>query len=99
MQEHAAVFRTGAVLADGCRKVDDIYKQTEDLKVPKIKLNFCSVTKRLFTIDCRKPKIEAVMHNGQLQQTNANNAMDALEILCEPVVFGLLGHFFFNFNS
>ena len=34
------------------------------------------------------------MHNGQLQQTNANNAVDALEILCEPVVFGLLGHFF-----
>ena len=50
MQEHAAVFRTGAVLADGCRKVDDIYKQTEDLKVPKIKFNFCSVTKLLQSI-------------------------------------------------
>ena len=33
MQEHAAVFRTGTVLADGCRKIDDIYNQTEDLKV------------------------------------------------------------------
>lgn len=33
MQEHAAVFRTGTVLADGCRKIDDIYNQTEDLKL------------------------------------------------------------------
>ncbi|PFX16462.1 Succinate dehydrogenase [ubiquinone] flavoprotein subunit, mitochondrial [Stylophora pistillata] len=33
MQEHAAVFRTGTVLAEGCRKIDDIYSQTEDLKL------------------------------------------------------------------
>ena len=40
MQEHAAVFRTGTVLADGCRKIDDIYNQTEDLKV-QTQLDFC----------------------------------------------------------
>ena len=33
MQEHAAVFRTGSVLSEGCKKIDDIYNQTEDLKV------------------------------------------------------------------
>lgn len=33
MQTHAAVFRTGTVLAEGCQKIDEIYKQTEDLKV------------------------------------------------------------------
>lgn len=33
MQAHAAVFRTGSVLAEGCQKIDDIYNRTEDLKV------------------------------------------------------------------
>ena len=33
MQTHAAVFRTGSVLSEGCQKIDDIYNQTEDLKV------------------------------------------------------------------
>ena len=47
MQEHAAVFRTGAVLADGCQKIDDIYNQTEDLKV-QTQLDFCLALK-LFT--------------------------------------------------
>ena len=47
MQEHAAVFRTGTVLADGCRKIDDIYNQTEDLKV-QTQLDFCFALK-LFT--------------------------------------------------
>ena len=47
MQEHAAVFRTGSVLADGCQKIDDIYNQTEDLKV-QTQLDFCLALK-LFT--------------------------------------------------
>ena len=47
MQEHAAVFRTGTVLADGCQKIDDIYNQTEDLKV-QTQLDFCLALK-LFT--------------------------------------------------
>ncbi|XP_020617149.1 succinate dehydrogenase [ubiquinone] flavoprotein subunit, mitochondrial-like, partial [Orbicella faveolata] len=33
MQTHAAVFRTGTVLEEGCKKIDEIYKQTEDLKL------------------------------------------------------------------
>ena len=33
MQTHAAVFRTGNVLEEGCQKIDEIYEQTEDLKV------------------------------------------------------------------
>ena len=33
MQTHAAVFRTGSVLLEGCQKIDEIYNQTEDLKV------------------------------------------------------------------
>lgn len=33
MQTHAAVFRTGSVLSEGCQKIDEIYNQTEDLKV------------------------------------------------------------------
>lgn len=41
MQEHAAVFRTGSVLSEGCKKIDDIYNQTEDLKV----LQFYSLDK------------------------------------------------------
>ena len=48
MQEHAAVFRTGTVLADGCQKIDDIYNQTEDLKVQTQLLDFCLALK-LFT--------------------------------------------------
>ena len=46
MQEHAAVFRTGTVLADGCQKIDDIYNQTEDLKV-QTQLDFCFALKLL----------------------------------------------------
>lgn len=33
MQTHAAVFRTGSVLSEGCQKIDEIYNQTEDLKL------------------------------------------------------------------
>ncbi|KAK2559841.1 Succinate dehydrogenase [ubiquinone] flavoprotein subunit [Acropora cervicornis] len=33
MQAHAAVFRTGSVLLEGCQKIDEIYNQTEDLKL------------------------------------------------------------------
>ena len=36
MQTHAAVFRTGSVLLEGCQKIDEIYNQTEDLKVRSI---------------------------------------------------------------
>lgn len=32
MQAHAAVFRTGAVLKEGCDKMDDIYQTMEDIK-------------------------------------------------------------------
>ena len=27
------MFRTGSVLSEGCKKIDDIYNQTEGLKV------------------------------------------------------------------
>lgn len=32
MQAHAAVFRTGAVLKEGCDKMDEIYQTMEELK-------------------------------------------------------------------
>lgn len=32
MQAHAAVFRTGPVLKEGCDKMDAIYGTLEDLK-------------------------------------------------------------------
>lgn len=32
MQAHAAVFRTGAVLKEGCDKMDDIYQTMEEIK-------------------------------------------------------------------
>ena len=35
------MFRTGSVLSEGCKKIDDIYNQTEDLKV----LQFYSLDK------------------------------------------------------
>ena len=33
MQEHAAVFRDGPTLQEGVRKMKDLYKQLDDLKV------------------------------------------------------------------
>ena len=33
MQEHAAVFRTGEVLREGCKKVGALFKQMDDIKV------------------------------------------------------------------
>lgn len=33
MQTHAAVFRTGAVLQEGCKAMDGIYKEMSDLKL------------------------------------------------------------------
>ena len=33
MQNHAAVFRDGPTLAEGCKKMDAIYKEQADLKV------------------------------------------------------------------
>lgn len=32
MQTHAAVFRTGSVLKEGCNKMDAIYQTLEDIK-------------------------------------------------------------------
>lgn len=32
MQAHAAVFRTGSVLKEGCDKMDAIYQTMDDLK-------------------------------------------------------------------
>lgn len=32
MQAHAAVFRTGAVLKEGCDKMDAIYQTLDDIK-------------------------------------------------------------------
>lgn len=32
MQAHAAVFRTGAVLKEGCDKMDEIYQTMEEIK-------------------------------------------------------------------
>lgn len=32
MQSHAAVFRTGSVLKEGCENLDDVYKSMEDIK-------------------------------------------------------------------
>jgi len=33
MQDHAAVFRDGPTLVEGCKKIDETYKKMEDLKV------------------------------------------------------------------
>lgn len=33
MQNHAAVFRTGPVLEEGCQLIDDVYKELDDVKV------------------------------------------------------------------
>uniref|UniRef100_A0A5S6R1P3 Succinate dehydrogenase [ubiquinone] flavoprotein subunit, mitochondrial n=1 Tax=Trichuris muris TaxID=70415 RepID=A0A5S6R1P3_TRIMR len=33
MQEHASVFRTGSILEDGCKKMQDVYKQIFDIKL------------------------------------------------------------------
>lgn len=32
MQSHAAVFRTGSVLKEGCDKMDGIYQTLDDIK-------------------------------------------------------------------
>lgn len=32
MQTHAAVFRTGDVLKEGCDKMDSVYKSMDDIK-------------------------------------------------------------------
>lgn len=32
MQAHAAVFRTGSVLKEGCEKMDGIYQTMDDIK-------------------------------------------------------------------
>lgn len=33
MQQHAAVFRTGESLQEGCKKMDGVYNELKDLKV------------------------------------------------------------------
>lgn len=33
MQSHAAVFRTGQVLQEGVKEINNIYKEMSDLKV------------------------------------------------------------------
>lgn len=33
MQTHAAVFRTGDVLKEGCNKIGDLFKQADNIKV------------------------------------------------------------------
>ena len=33
MQNHAAVFRDGPTLQEGCKKIDEIYDLQKDLKV------------------------------------------------------------------
>ena len=33
MQNHAAVFRDGPTLQEGCKKIDEIYKLQDDLKI------------------------------------------------------------------
>jgi succinate dehydrogenase (ubiquinone) flavoprotein subunit len=33
MQKHAGVFRTGEVLQEGCKKMDDVYKTLNDIKL------------------------------------------------------------------
>ena len=33
MQEHAAVFRDGPTLQEGCRKISELWKEQFDLKV------------------------------------------------------------------
>lgn len=33
MQNHAAVFRDGPSLEEGCRKMADLYKELDDIKV------------------------------------------------------------------
>jgi len=33
MQEHAAVFRDGPTLQEGCRKIADMWKEIDDIKV------------------------------------------------------------------
>lgn len=38
MQAHAAVFRTGPVLKEGCDKVSNIYSRMKDLKVTTYRL-------------------------------------------------------------
>ena len=40
MQNHAAVFRDGPTLEEGCRKVDEIYSLQKDLKVSLFSLFF-----------------------------------------------------------
>lgn len=32
MQSHAAVFRTGPILKEGCENMDDVYQSMEDIK-------------------------------------------------------------------
>jgi succinate dehydrogenase (ubiquinone) flavoprotein subunit len=39
MQNHAAVFRDGPTLIEGCKKMDEIYDLQKDLKVIIFYLN------------------------------------------------------------
>jgi len=36
MQEHAAVFRDGPTLQEGCRKISELWKEIDELKVTLI---------------------------------------------------------------
>lgn len=38
MQNHAAVFRTGETLQEGCNKMTETYENMEDLKVSALRL-------------------------------------------------------------
>lgn len=46
MQSHAAVFRTGSVLKEGCDKMDAIYQTMDDIK---------TFDRGTLTVDCVGP--------------------------------------------
>lgn len=49
MQAHAAVFRTGSVLKEGCEKMDAIYQTMDDIKTfDRGSATFCVVVVGVF---------------------------------------------------
>ena len=49
MQNHAAVFRTGDVLKEGVKKLQDNYDQMQDLKVNLTKITIKSFYSSMFS--------------------------------------------------
>ncbi|MEM7650883.1 MAG: succinate dehydrogenase flavoprotein subunit [Pseudomonadota bacterium] len=63
MQEHAAVFRTGDVLDEGVKKIDEIYQRKQDLKVSDRSMIFNTDLVEALELDNLLAQSVASMHS------------------------------------